>query len=114
MAMAQAPLWLRNAKISPNGQEIVFTYKGDLYKVATGGGQALQLTSLPSYETAPVWNRKYHRRPTAHSMAAELRVEHIRQYDDSDKHKHDAHGEHKPYGAYAERGDAIYGKTQHL
>ena len=56
MAMAQAPLWLRNAKISPNGQEIVFTYKGDLYKVATGGGQALQLTSLPSYETAPVWS----------------------------------------------------------
>ena len=56
MAMAQAPLWLRNAKISPNGQEIVFTYKGDLYKVATGGGQALQLTSLPSYATAPMWS----------------------------------------------------------
>lgn len=57
MAMsAQAPLWLRNAQISPNGQEIVFTYKGDLYKVAVGGGQALQLTSLPSYETAPMWS----------------------------------------------------------
>lgn len=53
---AEAPLWLRNAQISPNGQEIVFTYKGDLYKVAAAGGQATQLTSLPSYETAPVWS----------------------------------------------------------
>lgn len=56
LAAQEAPLWLRNAQISPNGQEIVFTYKGDLYKVADSGGQATQLTSLPSYETAPVWS----------------------------------------------------------
>ena len=56
MAMAQAPLWLRNPQISPNGQEILFTYKGDIYKVPVAGGQALQLTTLSSYETAPIWS----------------------------------------------------------
>lgn len=56
-AMAQAPLWLRNPQISPNGQEIVFTYKGDIYKVPAAGGQAIQLTTLSSYETAPIWSR---------------------------------------------------------
>ncbi len=35
--MAQAPLWLRNPQISPNGQEILFTYKGDIYKGAYKG-----------------------------------------------------------------------------
>ena len=50
------PLWLRYAKISPNGQEIVFNYKGDLYKVPVTGGKAVQLTSLPSYECIPVWS----------------------------------------------------------
>lgn len=53
---ADAPLWLRNARISPNGQEIAFTYKGDLYKVGVNGGQAVQLTTQGSYETAPVWS----------------------------------------------------------
>ncbi|MBR5102904.1 MAG: PD40 domain-containing protein, partial [Muribaculaceae bacterium] len=50
------PLWMRNAKISPDGQSIVFTYKGDIYRVATAGGQAVQLTTQPSYETSPVWS----------------------------------------------------------
>lgn len=51
-----APLWLRYAQISPNGQEIVFTYKGDIYKVPAGGGQATQLTTQSSYECNPVWS----------------------------------------------------------
>ena len=53
---ADSPLWLRNARISPNGQEIAFTYKGDIYKVPVTGGQAVQLTTQSSYETAPVWS----------------------------------------------------------
>lgn len=55
-AMAITPLWLRNAAISPDGSEIAFTYRGDIYKVATAGGNAVRLTSQPSYETAPVWS----------------------------------------------------------
>ncbi len=51
-----APLWLRYAKISPNGQEIAFCYKGDIYKVPVGGGQATQLTTQSSYESNPIWS----------------------------------------------------------
>jgi len=38
------PLWLSYPAISPNGKEIVFGYKGDLYKVAVSGGTAYPLT----------------------------------------------------------------------
>lgn len=55
-AMAVTPLWTRYAQISPDGQNIVFTYKGDIYRVAAGGGTALQLTTQSSYEMAPVWS----------------------------------------------------------
>ena len=55
-SLAETPLWLRYAKISPNGKEIAFCYKGDIYKVAASGGQAVQLTTQPSYETNPVWS----------------------------------------------------------
>ncbi|MCM1067945.1 MAG: S41 family peptidase [Muribaculaceae bacterium] len=53
---ADSPLWLRNAKISPDGKTIVFTYKGDIFTVPAAGGDARRLTSQPSYETAPVWS----------------------------------------------------------
>ena len=55
-AMAETPLWMRYAKISPNGKEIAFSYKGDIYKVPATGGQAVQLTTQPSYEFNPVWS----------------------------------------------------------
>ncbi len=53
---SNAPLWLRYAQISPNGQEIVFCYKGDIYKVPATGGNAIQLTTQESYECNPVWS----------------------------------------------------------
>ena len=34
---AITPLWMRDARISPNGTEIVFCYKGDIYKVPAQG-----------------------------------------------------------------------------
>ncbi|MCM1483532.1 MAG: S41 family peptidase [Muribaculaceae bacterium] len=55
-AQAVTPLWLRDVKISPDGTEIAFTYMGDIYKVKTSGGTAQRLTSMPSYESAPIWS----------------------------------------------------------
>lgn len=53
---ASTPLWLSDVKISPDGSEIVFCYKGDIYKVSASGGSAVQLTSRDSYECEPVWS----------------------------------------------------------
>lgn len=53
--MAQ-PLWLRYPAISPDGNSIVFVYKGDLYKVPTKGGDAIPLTIYEGHETNPVWS----------------------------------------------------------
>ncbi|MBO4945109.1 MAG: PD40 domain-containing protein [Muribaculaceae bacterium] len=55
-AAADAPLWLRDAAISPDGKNIAFTYKGDIYKVSTNGGSAVRLTTMPSVESRPVWS----------------------------------------------------------
>ena len=53
---ATTPLWMRDVQISPDGTEIVFCYKGDIYKVPTEGGAATQLTTQGSYECTPVWS----------------------------------------------------------
>lgn len=57
IASAQTePLWLRYPAISPDGNFIVFSYKGDLYKVPAKGGTAVPLTIHPAYDTRPVWS----------------------------------------------------------
>lgn len=53
---SESPLWLRHSAISPDGQTIAFTYKGDIYTVATQGGEARQITTHPAYDTHPVWS----------------------------------------------------------
>ena len=53
---AVTPLWLRDVQISPSGDEIAFCYKGDIYKVPVGGGEARQLTTTFSYESTPIWS----------------------------------------------------------
>lgn len=55
-AEAIAPLWMRDVRISPDGKQIAFTYKGDIYTVAANGGRAVRLTSQPSLEWSPVWS----------------------------------------------------------
>ena len=53
---AEAPLWLRNAAIAPDGATVAFTYKGNIYTVATAGGEARQITSSPAIDSYPVWS----------------------------------------------------------
>lgn len=55
-AAAINPLWVRDVKISPDGQKIAFGYKGDIYTVPFAGGEARRLTTGSSYESAPVWS----------------------------------------------------------
>tara|TARA_R110001599_G_scaffold161642_5_gene350295 strand:+ start:8166 stop:11402 length:3237 start_codon:yes stop_codon:yes gene_type:complete len=52
-----APNWLRYPVISPDGTTIVFTYKGDLYKVSANGGDAAQLTFHESHDFMPVFSK---------------------------------------------------------
>lgn len=50
------PLWMRYPVISPDGSTILFSYKGDIYKVPASGGTAIPLTISDSYEFSPVWS----------------------------------------------------------
>jgi len=55
--MAQVnPGWLRYSAISPDGKTIVFTYKGDLYRVPSAGGTATALTMHEAHDFMPVWS----------------------------------------------------------
>jgi Tol biopolymer transport system component len=57
MASAQNnALWLRTPALSPDGNEIVFSYKGDLFKVPANGGTAIPLTLHEAYDASPVWS----------------------------------------------------------
>lgn len=51
------PNWLRHASISPDGSTIVFTYKGDLYRVPASGGNAIQLTFHSAHDYKAVWSK---------------------------------------------------------
>ena len=53
---AQQPLWMRYNRISPNGDKIAFTYKGDIYVVDAHGGEARQLTTSSAYDYNPIWS----------------------------------------------------------
>jgi Tol biopolymer transport system component/C-terminal processing protease CtpA/Prc len=50
------PLWMRYPAISPDGQTILFNYKGDIYSVSSRGGTAIPLTISEAYEFNPVWS----------------------------------------------------------
>lgn len=52
-----APGWLRYPAISPDGRTIVFTYRGDLYRVPAAGGAATPLTIHEAHDFMPVWSR---------------------------------------------------------
>lgn len=46
-AAAEAPLWMRDARISPDGKNIAFTYKGDIFTVPVGGRYGSQAHIRP-------------------------------------------------------------------
>lgn len=48
--------WFRYPSVSPDGKFICFTYRGDLFKVATNGGKAQQLTFHAAHDYMPVWS----------------------------------------------------------
>ena len=50
------PLWMRYPAISPDGNSIVFSYKGDIWKVDAKGGQAIPLTLHEAHDYMPVWS----------------------------------------------------------
>jgi len=57
-AVAQVtPSWVRYPSISPNGKDIAFTYKGDLYRVPSSGGEAARLTFHVAHDYKPVWSK---------------------------------------------------------
>jgi hypothetical protein len=56
LAAQNNPGWLRYPAISPDGKTIVFTYKGDLYRVAGSGGTATPLTTHEAHDFMPVWS----------------------------------------------------------
>lgn len=53
----QTALWMRYPAISPDGKTIVFSYKGDLYKVPASGGEAAAITLHEAHDFMPVWSR---------------------------------------------------------
>ena len=61
---AATPLWLRDVQISPDGTEIAFCYKGDIYKVPANGGTATQLTTQALYECSSIWSPDSNRLPS--------------------------------------------------
>ncbi len=53
---AEEATWVRYPAIAPDGLQVVFTYRGDLWIVPTQGGEARRLTSHEALETRPVWS----------------------------------------------------------
>ena len=49
-------LWLRYPAISPDGNSIAFSYKGDIFTVPSNGGIPTPLTPHKSYDYKPVWS----------------------------------------------------------
>jgi tricorn protease len=56
IALAETAVFPRRAAISPDGQTVVFTSQGDLWRVPVAGGEARRLTAHPAYDRDPVFS----------------------------------------------------------
>ncbi len=54
---AVSDAWRRMPAISPDGAQIVFSERGDLWRVGVEGGVAIPLTTGEAWEGHPVWSR---------------------------------------------------------
>jgi tricorn protease len=52
-AKSQSNYFLSNPCLTPDGQTVVFSFEGDLWKANVNNGQALRLTAMQGYETSP-------------------------------------------------------------
>ncbi len=52
-AQLASPTFISHPTLSPDGQLVVFSYAGDLWKAPIAGGQALRLTAMRGEEIAP-------------------------------------------------------------
>jgi Tol biopolymer transport system component/C-terminal processing protease CtpA/Prc len=57
LLFCQNPLWMRYTSISPDGSEIAFNYRGDIYLVPSSGGVARAITTHESHDFMPVWSK---------------------------------------------------------
>ncbi|NGZ14936.1 protease [Vibrio aestuarianus] len=48
--------WMRDVAISPDGQQIAFTYAGQIWLVSSQGGDAFALTNSDTYSQTPIWS----------------------------------------------------------
>jgi tricorn protease len=56
VSISQNPLWMRYPSISPDGKTIAFNYKGDIYLVASTGGEAKAITTHQDHDYGAVWS----------------------------------------------------------
>lgn len=52
----EAPRWLRFAALSPDGETISFTHRGQVFVVPAEGGLAVSITAQGSYSYGAVWS----------------------------------------------------------
>lgn len=52
-AQDNAAHFLSNPCLTPDGQTVIFSYEGDLWKASVNNGQASRLTAMQGYETSP-------------------------------------------------------------
>ena len=45
--------FLSNPCLTPDGQTVIFSFEGDLWKAITNNGHAVRLTAMQGYETSP-------------------------------------------------------------
>jgi tricorn protease len=48
--------FVRHPAVSPNGQQIAFSFQGDLWTVPSRGGRAVRLTVHEGYDGRPIWS----------------------------------------------------------
>jgi tricorn protease len=63
VAQEPAPLWLRYPAISPDGQTLLFEYKGDIWSIPASGGNAIPLTLSDSWDARREMRREQSDRP---------------------------------------------------